>query len=88
MNSYSSFSLLHKVNEVIHYLDLRSTSIDEIQIIYFEPKPLEPRLIISWLVQSNDSFNIQSIEKLTVVFRSVKSLPVFIIAFPRRSHES
>lgn len=88
MYSYSSFSLLHKVNEVIHYLNLRRASINEIQVIYFEPKPLESRFIISWFVQSNDSFDIQSIEKLTVVFRRVKSLPVLIITFSRRSHES
>jgi hypothetical protein len=79
MDSDCSFSLLHKLNEVIHNLYSRRASINEIQVVHFEPKPLEPRLVIGRLVQSDDSLNVQSTKQLAVVLWSMESLPILIV---------
>ena len=71
MNSHRAFSLFHEVYKVIHYLNLRSTSIDEIEIVHFEAKSLKARFVICRLVESDDSFNIESVEKLAIIFRSM-----------------
>ena len=79
MDCDASFGGFHEVDELVDDLHGGGAAVHEVEVVNFEAETGEALLFVGWFVKSDDSFNVQSIKQLRVIFRSVQSLTTLII---------